>query len=188
MKKVFALLFGLFLVSTSYGAYQYNEYVGLSSNPEYLSVNKSGNVTLSFESDSMLKWNTLVLTTVTDGVATVSEIGVTGKDVNLGNLKEGSLVTFVFKNSQYTSSLNKFSGLDWGYNSEWPDASGVYVFHNNFGQWGTDQYEQYRFTVGGSDSPAPVGQPLPGALAALLVGGGAVGAFSLRKRMKDKKN
>lgn len=189
MKKVLTLLVGLLLTGTSFGAYQYSEYVGLSANPQYLTVNKTGNVTLNFQDDRVSKWDTLVLTTVTNGVASVSEISVGNKTANLGTLQEGSLVTFVFKNSQYTSNTNKFSGSDWGYGGEWPNASGVYVFHNNFGQWGTDQYEAYRFTIGGSDpAPAPVGQPLPGALAALLIGGGAVGAFGLRKRMKGKKN
>ena len=185
MKKVLTLLFGLLLTGTSFGAYQYNEYAGLSSDPAYLSVNKSGDITLNFQNDSVLKWNTMLLTTVTDGVATTREITVDSKDISLGSLKESSLATFVFKNDLYTSNSSHFWGSDWAYGAEWPNASGVYVFGNNFGQWGTDQYEEYRFTIGGSgEAPAPVGQPLPGVLAALLFGGGALGLNRFRKRKK----
>ncbi len=79
------------------------------------------------------------------------------------------------------------------------------VYANGFGQYGvyvhSTSYDEMaskseaimniqvgHLTMTGSPDPAPAGQPLPGVLAALLLGGGAIGGGTLFKRRKAAKN
>lgn len=62
------------------------------------------------------------------------------------------------------------------------DATGMALHQLDFGSFaGT-----INFGVTGIASPAPVGQPLPGALATLLLGGAISGAAGLKKRRGQK--
>lgn len=64
------------------------------------------------------------------------------------------------------------------------DIGGFTVAGGNFGSNGTQEYYVFKVSTANTGNKAPSGQPLPGVLAVLAIGGAAFGLKKLRDRKK----
>jgi hypothetical protein len=89
----------------------------------------------------------------------------------------------------YTSTKpdkNAPDNVIWGKSRE--INGGYSVAGGNFGSNGTQEYYTFKINTSNSgNAPAPSGQPLPGIIATLLVGGGALVYLKKRKSLYGKK-
>lgn len=181
MKKflIIAIALACFMVgNTLMAAYQYEDIIGLDKDAKTLyAMGKYDNVTLTFSGLSN-SWKTLTVeATDTMGKVTTNTVAITGQTVNIGSISTGSDLKFYLAGKPGTADVNWTA---WG--SDWDVAADTYEylhFGANYGKWGS-KYVTTTFKVDGT--PAPTGQPLPGALAALLVGGAGAGAFAIRRK------
>jgi len=179
MKKFLILAIALVCFMTGntlMAAYQYQDIIGVNGNSLY-AMGSYDNVTLNFIS-SIHSWDTLTIeATDTLGNVTTNTVSITGQAVNIGSISTGSDLKFYLAGKPGTADIN------WkGWGSGWDVAADTYEylhFGANYGKWGS-KYVTTTFKVDGT--PAPTGQPLPGALAALLVGGAGAGAFAIRRK------
>lgn len=190
MKKIFVgMLFWLVAAQgTLWAAYQYNEYISHDSNYIYLTQDAD----LSFAFSPSYKnnqpvsknWETLtVVATSASGATTSSTVALTGNTVNIGTYNTGDkLQLFVTNKHNITSGAAWFGVTGWNPATQYNEylLFNVHYDPNN-------RYDQYAFKVSGSEPSVPTGQPLPGALAALLFGGGIAGGYGLKKRLKIRK-
>lgn len=184
MKKFIALAFGFFLLgNTLMAAYQYADIIGLNDGAHTLyAMSNSDNVTLTFYSN-VNNWDTLtVQATDTNGNVTTNTVNITGSTANIGSLHAGDDLKFYLNNKSAVQGTANINWSAWG--SGWDTTTVTYEylhFGANYGKWGS-QYIETPFKVDGTPTPTPTGQPLPGALAALLVGGAGAGAFAIRRK------
>lgn len=182
MKKFLILAIALVCFMTGntlMAAYQYQDIIGLNGNSMY-AMGSYDNVTLNFISN-ISNWATLTIE-ATDALGNVTSntVNITGQAVNIGSISAGSDLKFYLTNNSPTQGTADINWKGWG--SDWDVAADTYEylhFGANYGKWGS-QYVTTTFKVDGT--PAPTGQPLPGALAALLVGGAGAGAFAIRRK------
>lgn len=193
MKKFFGLLAACLLASaSSMAAWQYGDALTLVEKGRTsgsLVVNSTSNLTLNFIStgvnagnlSDITKWNTLtVQATGADGQVRSTDFAIGGSTLNIGTVNAGETLEFILSGplSAASSEFDHF----WG--TGWDNASGSYeylVFGVNYDANGR-QYSTFALQV--QDGGSPSGQPLPGVLAVLLCGGGALGAWRLRNRRK----
>jgi hypothetical protein len=193
MKKFLVIAFGLFLAANSLmAAYQYNNnYLTLNGtlkdhNENFL-VGTDSNLTLNIiglNQGSLSDWSGLIVETTNASGTTSQTVAITGNSINIGNVTAGDTLKFYLTGSQGTTN-NSYDGTwgsGWDYNPEAGiDMYEYLYFAGNYGQW-VSGYVSVQFQISGTPTPAPTGQPLPGALAALLVGGAGAGAFAIRRK------
>lgn len=165
--------------NTLMAAYQYQDIIGVSGNSLY-AMGSYDNVTLNFTSLSN-NWKALIVeATDTEGNVTTSTATIAGDSVNIGSINSGSDLKFYLSDA---SSVQGIADINWkGWGSGWDAAADTYEylhFGANYGNWG-NKYVKTTFKITGT--AAPTGQPLPGALAALLFGGAGAGVFSIRRK------
>lgn len=186
MKKILVgMLFWLVAAQgTLWAAHQYNEYISHDDN--YIYLTKDADLTLdfglSYQNNQALSknWDTMtIVVTSATGEVTSNTVALTGGTVDIGTYSAGDkLQLFV------TNKHNITSGAAWYGVTGWNTATNYnefLLFNVHFDP--NSRYDQYAFKVSGSEPSGPSGQPLPGALAALLVGGAAAGTFGFRKRV-----
>lgn len=182
MKKFLILAIALVCFvtgNTLMAAYQYQDIIGVNGNSLYAMGNYD-NVTLTFSGLSNSWKNVIVEATDTMGNVTTSTATITGDSVNIGKISSGSNLKFYLSDASTVQGIADTNWRGWG--SGWDVAADTYEylhFGANYGKWGS-KYVETTFKVDGT--AAPTGQPLPGALAALLVGGAGAGAFAIRRK------
>lgn len=174
---------GCFLaVNSLMAAYQYGDFIELRGSSLY--ALSDSNINLNFLSN-ISNWNTLtVQATDTLGNVTTNTVQITGQSVNIGNVQTGDNLKFFLTSNSATQGTANINWRAWG--SGWDVAASTYEylhFGANYGRWGS-RYVSTTFKVDGT--PSPTGQPLPGALAALLVGGAGVFAIRRKKMLSAK--
>jgi len=182
MKKFLAIAFGCFLAANSLmAAYQYGDFIGLNDSTKTLyAMSNSNNVTLTFSSN-ISNWDSLTVQ-ATDALGNISTntVAITGQAVNIGSINAGDDLKFFLTNNSMVQGTADVNWTAWG--SDWDTAADTYEylhFGANYGKWNS-KYVTTTFKVEGT--PAPSGQPLPGVLATLLIGGASAGAFAIRKK------
>lgn len=188
MKKLLiGTLLWLVAAQTSlWAAYQYNEYISHDSNYIYLTqdADLSFQFSSSYQNNQSISknWDTLmIVATSASGATTANTVALTGNTVDIGTYNSGDkLQLFVTNKHNITSGAAWYGVTGWNPATQYNEylLFNVHYDPNN-------RYDQYAFKVSGSD-PTPTGQPLPGALAALLIGGGAAGGYGLRKRVRTR--
>lgn len=178
MKK---LLVGLILFAVgmvpAFAAYQYD------INSDGIGINENLSLVIHVTGNDLFKNFDQFGYTVqnADGTTrseTFNLADVNGKQFEFGNFTAGEKVGFfVVKNGVVTTDF-ELSGHS--------DAQSLLSFYTASGK----VYTSFRIQVaageytGKTDGNAPSGQPLPGVLAAVLIGGGAIGAMRLRRRRR----
>jgi hypothetical protein len=100
------------------------------------------------------------------------------------NDKIGLYVTDNKGNTYLSTKTNKkypFDDAIWG-KSKMVDGS-LTVAGGNFGSNGTHEYYVFKITTNNSGNNAPNGQPLPGIIATLLIGGASIWYLKNRKKL-----
>lgn len=100
------------------------------------------------------------------------------------NDKIGLYVTDNKGNTYLSTKTNKkypFENDIWG-KSKLVDGS-LYIAGGNFGSNGTHEYYVFKITTNNSGNNAPNGQPLPGIIATLLIGGASIWYLKNRKKL-----
>ena len=121
------------------------------------------------------------------------ETGATGSFSNgasatfTENDKIGLYVTDNSGNTFWSTKPNKneSDGVLWG-KSEIIEG-GLAVYGGNKGSNGTHEYYVFKVNSNNANGKAPSGQPLPGILATLVVGGGALVYLKKRKKLYESK-
>ncbi len=179
MKRLALLgLYLAFALTPLFAAYQYGDYVNF--NGKSLTVTKSGNLTMNFFSP-VDQWNSVTVQ-VTDRLGNVTNktAQINGNQVSLGDFKEGDSLKFFLDGAQGSTTNAQM----WG--SGWDQATGQYEYFyiaGNYGQWGQNYIKLPTQITGGPSNPGPVGQPLPGVLTSLALGG--VGYTVWRRHRKS---
>lgn len=191
MKKFLIVAIGLFLTANSLlAAYQYDNYLTLTGNG-YL-VGQDSNLTLNviswndWKTSAITDWQGLIVeATDASGNVTTNTVAITGNSINIGNVNAGDTLKFYLTGTQGTTNTGGYG--NWG--SGWDTSVGTYEYVYFAGNYmdassSTSNYISVAFQITGGPAtgPAPTGQPLPGALAALLVGGAGAGAFAFRRK------
>lgn len=192
MKKFLVVAFGLFLAANSLtAAYQYDNYLTLTGNG--YAVGQDSNLTLNviswndWRTSAITDWDSLIVeATDANGGVTTTTAAITGNSINIGNVSAGDTLKFYLTGSQGTTNTGGYG--NWG--SGWDTSVGTYEYVYFAGNYmdassSTSNYISVAFQLTGGPAtvpPAPTGQPLPGALAALLVGGAGAGAFAIRRK------
>ncbi|MBS1368726.1 MAG: hypothetical protein HPZ91_02110 [Lentisphaeria bacterium] len=181
MKKIFSAALFVFGALSSFGAYQHDNFLQLNNGR--LTVAQDAGLVLNFSSggwqDSITNWEALtVVSTKPDGSTVTNTVDITGNSVAVGNVSKGdSLEFWLSKNG------NDFYQFDHVWGSGWDNGMHDYLhFGANWGEWGS-RYSEFQFQVSGS---APSGQPLPGVLATLLIGGASGGMMAWRRKRVRK--
>lgn len=100
------------------------------------------------------------------------------------NDKIGLYVTDNKGNTYLSTKTNKkypFDDAIWG-KSKMVDGS-LYIAGGNFGSNGTHEYYVFKITTNNRGNNAPNGQPLPGIIATLLIGGASIWYLKNRKKL-----
>lgn len=191
MKKFLIVAIGLFLTANSLlAAYQYGNYLTLTGNG--FLVGQDSNLTLNvvswndWRTSAITDWSNLVVeTTDATGNVTTNAVAISGKAINIGNVSAGDKLKFYLSGAQGTTNTGGYG--NWG--SGWDSSANTYEYVYFAGNYmdassSTSNYISVAFQITGgpATNPAPTGQPLPGALAALLVGGAGAGAFAIRRK------
>ena len=123
------------------------------------------------------------------------ETGETGSFANGANatFSENDRVGFYVKDNEgniYTSTRrvqnsNLGSDLIWGKSSMVDGA--IALYGGNKGSNGTHEYYVFKVNNANANGKTPSGQPLPGIIATLVVGGGAIVYLKKRKKLIDSK-
>ena len=80
-----------------------------------------------------------------------------------------------------TKPQKPFKGDIWGKTKIIDDS--IYIAGGNFGSHGTHEYYVFKITANNSGNNAPNGQPLPGIIATLLIGGASIWYLKKRKKL-----
>ncbi len=199
MKKLFLLflMFGAALSAMS--AYQYN----VEGNQGYLSFDGETTVAFDLTLESRKDKDNGQDNYIDRGQGYADfgwyDLDDTGKRGSFNNgasatFNEGDRIGFWVKDNAgniYTSTKpdkNAPDNVIWGKSRE--IDGGFSVAGGDFGSNGTQEYYTFKInTANSGNAPAPSGQPLPGIIAVLAVGGIALGAgkFYLKKRAEAKK-
>jgi len=171
---------------TLWAAYQYNDYISHDNNFIYLSQDAD----LSFEFQSSYQnnqsisknWDTMtIVATSASGTTTSRTVALTGGTVDIGSYSAGDqLQLFVTNKQNITSTAAWYGTTGWNPTTNYNE---YLLFNVHYDP--NSHYDQYAFKVTGtavSSQPA-TGQPLPGAVAALLLGGCIVSIYGLKKRL-----
>ena len=186
MKKAILFLF-LILSMTCFAAYQYN----VKGNQGWLTFDS--NTTLSLEAG--ISGKDKDHENFIDRGKGISDYGWYNLDTGeTGSFKNGVTGTFSEndkiglyvtdnKGKTYLSTKPQkpFKGDIWGKTKIIDDS--IYIAGGNFGSHGTHEYYVFKVSSVGNGSNTPTGQPLPGILATLLVGGTGIWYLKNRKRL-----
>ncbi len=212
MKRVFfslILFFGLnCFAAFQYGMNieKANDLVSAGSGKNAWSITAKQDVLLSFNKNTGLLSSVnnhmaSVVNTLTSGAFTpsYSDLGymvydtasktvLSSSSLNFVNdaatirLNAGETIGFWIQSNGVTySSVSGLSGYTYNRNTFGGGDSGNGKVYN-FGTWYKENNMSYAYEQSLLVDVAPSGQPLPGVLATLLIGGGCIGAFSLRKK------
>ncbi len=182
-RKIIAplLLCMLGFALSSHAAYQHGDYVAFSETPGSLLVVKAGQLSLNFldirHMNSIGDWSSLtVRATNPDGVVSDRTVTITGNVVDIGNFNAGDTLAFFVSDGVNTTSGFQLWGTGWDTQAMTYDSL---VFGGNYGP-NDSSFASFPFQVGGA--PAS-GQPLPGVVFSLLLGG-ACGALLLKRQKR----
>ena len=192
MKKILLVLFMSILSASVMAAYQFET----KGNQGWLTFDSE--TTVSFEVDRSGKdKNHENFIDRGEGIADYGwynmETGATGSFSNgasatfTENDKIGLYVTDNSGNTFWSTKPNKneSDGVLWG-KSEIIEG-GLAVYGGNKGSNGTHEYYVFKVNSNNANGKAPSGQPLPGILATLVVGGGALVYLKKRKKLYESK-
>lgn len=186
MKKTLILILNL-VALTVFGAVQYN----VKGNQWWLTFDS----TTSFSVDVTRSGKDKDHNNFIDAGEGIQDYGWYNLNTNeYGSLKdvtvtftENDKIAFWVKDNQNNAFIStkgqSASGFIWGKSGY---ADGLQVYGGNKGSNGTHEYYIFKVTSVPSNTNTPSGQPLPGIIATLLVGG--VGVFYLKKRKDLIKN
>ncbi len=177
MKKI--IFMTLVLVSGILSAATQYEFIyGSISSPGYIQITQDL-TSFSFATDfgSVGNAGSLGFYTFTDDPANRVDGGTTfrkanGSTVALGSFTEGQKIGF------YLTRNNGTILTDFYFTEE---GGNIYLNFVKTGN-GKDEILLFGSIIAGGDTPAPSGQPLPGVLAAMILGGGAAYSAYRRKR------
>ena len=195
MKKIGFFLFLLGCSASLMAAYQYNT----TGNQLYLTFDSS--TTLSFDLSRSGKTNDHE--NFIDRGEGVADYGWYNLDTgSTGSLANGEAVTFgeddriglylkdnngeVFTTTKSVEIAELGRDITWGKSDE-VDGS-VALYGGNKGSNGSHEYYVFKVSTANANGAAPSGQPLPGIIATLLVGGGTLGYLKLRKKLYASKS
>ncbi len=192
MKKILLVLFMSILSASVMAAYQFET----KGNQGWLTFDSE--TTVSFEVDRSGKDKDHEnFIDRGEGIADYGwynmETGATGSFSNgasatfTENDKIGLYVTDNSGNTFWSTKPNKneSDGVLWG-KSEIIEG-GLAVYGGNKGSNGTHEYYVFKVNSNNANGKAPSGQPLPGILATLVVGGGALVYLKKRKKLYESK-
>lgn len=191
MKKFLIVAIGLFLTANSLlAAYQYDNYLTLTGNG--YRVGQDSNLTLNIikwtdsNTSAITDWQGLIVeATDASGHVTTNTVAITGNSINIGNVNAGDTLKFYLTGTQGTTNTGGYGNWGDGWDTSVRTYEYVYFAGNYMdAQSSTSNYISVAFQITGGPAtgPAPTGQPLPGALAALLAGGAGAGAFAFRRK------
>lgn len=186
MKRVILFLF-LNLSMTCFAAYQYN----VKGNQGWISFDSNTTLSLDVGTSGKDKDHENFI----DRGEGISDYGWYNLDSGeAGSFKNGATVTFSEndkiglyitdnngKTYLSTKPTSPFENDIWG-KSKLIDGS-IVVGGGNFGSNGTHEYYVFKVNTVGNGSNTPTGQPLPGILATLLVGGTGIWYLKNRKNL-----
>ena len=192
MKLYLSLLLSIFTCVSAMAAYQYN----VKGNQGWLTFD--GDTTVSFDLSRSGKDEGKTQENFIDRGGSYSDYGWYNLDTGAsGSFKDGAAATFSendriglwVKDNDGTVYLSNKPPKNAPDNAIWGKSrlveGNIAIYGGNMGSNGTHEY--YVFKVSTAKNPAdpkgPSGQPLPGILAVLAVGGAAFGI----KRWRDKK-
>lgn len=177
--KIFLLVVMTLFCFSLMGAYQYTNLVQI--NDKTLSVMKTTGLVLEFKTP-IDKWSKFLVETVKkDGSTILKTIDINGKSIDIGKVSSGDDLKFYLVNDK--GDLAKSNLTFWG--SGWDSKYDTYEyvhFGENYGK-NDHNYVIQKFKI---DEKVPVGQPLPGVLVSLFVGGS--GLWFMKKAKKINKN
>lgn len=192
MKKVLSLLFLLSLSSSVMAAYQYNT----KGNQGWLTFDSE--TTVAFDLSRSGKDNDHEnFIDRGEGIADYGwynmETGEIGSFSNGAsatfseNDKIGLYITDSTGKTYWSTKPNKNESDDviWG-KSKVVDG-GLAVYGGNMGSNGTHEYYVFKVNSNNANGKAPSGQPLPGIIATLAIGGGALVYLKKRKKLCNSK-
>lgn len=172
MKKIVLSLAFAVLTSSLFAAYQYE------IKPDGIKVNENMSLSIHVTDNSFFKNYDKFGYTVTnaDGTTRSQSFEIDdakGKKFDLGDFKTGAKVDFFVEagNSVYKQLSLTEKNVELTYlNVSNGSINDTFKIQINGGAYH------------GPNPPPPAGQPLPGVLAALLLGGGTLGAIALKRR------
>ena len=194
MKKMFLLLFLLCGMSSLMAAYQYN----IKGNQGWLTFDSA--TTVSFDLSRSGKDNDHEnFIDRGEGIADYGwynmDTGATGSFLNgsSATFSESDRIGFYIKDNQgqvFTSTKSvEIAALGndivWGKSSVVDGALAVYG--GNKGSNGTHEYYVFQVSTANANGKTPSGQPLPGIIATLVIGGGTVVYLKKRKKLVAEK-
>lgn len=192
MKKILSVLFMSILSASVMAAYQFET----KGNQGWLTFDSETTVSLEVDRSGKDK-NHENFIDRGEGIADYGwynmETGATGSFSNgasatfTENDKIGLYVTDNSGNTFWSTKPNKneSDGVLWG-KSEIIEG-GLAVYGGNKGSNGTHEYYVFKVNSNNANGKAPSGQPLPGILATLVVGGGALVYLKKRKKLYESK-
>jgi hypothetical protein len=188
MKKVFVVLMMMFSAVSAMAAFQYET--------------KGNQGWITFDSDTTLAFDLTRSGKDKDhenfidrgeGVVDYGWYNMeTGESGSFNNglsatFKENDRIGFYVKDNQgntFVSTKEKYSPFD---PDDWGKAhivdGAVYLGGGNNGSNGTHEYYVFKINASEANKQAPSGQPLPGIIATLIVGGGALVYLKKRKQL-----
>lgn len=176
MKRLLLLLSFLCAVP-AFSAYQYDNVFQVEGGK--LNVMQSANIVLNFhdiawQTDPITNWDSI---TVVSSSGQNNTFDITGNSVSIGNVSQGDTLQFWLSRAG-----NDFYAFDHFWTNGWDSQAGVPEYFGFGGNWGPNggSYSSFEFQVG--KGSAPSGQPLPGVLASLLIGGAGGGFLAWRKK------
>ncbi|MDD3155306.1 MAG: hypothetical protein PHS41_10595 [Victivallaceae bacterium] len=201
MKIILFAILSLLLCTGSFAAHQYtainqNKGVGVK-------INETVNLSLSIDSGALPEGVTefgyyyLDKKGQSTGVGAAFDLNklFTAGSVSLGEFHAGESIVFWMKTSEgnYLDSYHRNGKRGEKYaayvgNNGATNTSAIMGYDDFSGGWGpTDgASNSLEFTISGADASAPVGQPLPGVLATVLIGSGALGAAWKKRSAKRR--
>ena len=194
MKRAFFVLFLLFTCVSLMAAYQYNT----KGNQGWLTFDSATTVSFDLGRSGKDKDHENFIDRgegVTDYGWYNLETGETGSFLN------GASATFsekdrvglyvkdntgkIFTSTKSVNNSNLGSELLWGKTRAMED--GLAIYGGNMGSNGTHEYYVFKVSTANANGKTPSGQPLPGIIATLLVGGGTLVYLKKRKKMLASK-
>lgn len=191
--KMFYVCLLMFAMLNVFGAlqyepeYAYKDYIKLKSvgnNPNITFVEDSW-LSLKFSDDVTVTdlFNSMNVTITQDGISETKDIEITNNSIDLGSFTKGTTITINQLSGSYDSTKVGFGDRgDWMYAGE-NTYDGYNILFALEGHYDLsnkpNQYYQYNFKF---SNQQPVGQPLPGVVASMLVGAAGVAFGKFRKK------
>ena len=194
MKRILLLAFFFGCTLSLMAAYQYNT----NGNQGWLTFDSSTTVSFDLSRSGKDKDHENFIDRG-EGIADYGwynlENGETGSFANgaSATFSENDRVGFYVKDNEgniYTSTKkvtnsNLGSDLIWGKSSMVDGA--IALYGGNKGSNGTHEYYVFSVNTANANNKTPSGQPLPGIIATLVVGGGALVYLKKRKKLNESK-